>query len=642
MSVLFHNEITLNQLESFVSKGEDCCVVNPCGSGKTSVMTAFLKNHADKKAVILTKQANAKAYYEEKDPCFLDTTIKTYSMMLSDYRNNRMDDYNADYLIVDEAHYIGANKWNEAFTYIRNLFHPIVIGFTATPQRFEDQGTDETIVTEYFNGNSAGNFSTKQLQKQGIFREPEYILSLYNLESEIEDRLEKIEESDLPEEKVNDLKNRLYNIFTDWKKMSCPEIVLREALPRYMYKQESNRILIYMPSVADIDKRKDEIDTMIRKIFPEKEIISYRYTYKDSEEELRDFLKEDKTYVKILYSVDKIMETIHIDDLNILIMLRASVSNRIITQQFGRINSIGNDKKPLVIDMVGNLNKINSVNFLHAGSTERKASGTQKPNFNLTYATKYADLFTAIDGIFSRATSYTYGGITETLHNLCEIFNKNYDEVRDLVRDKKIDIDRAFDAARPSRRVTVTSDLLNGTYTFPDFTLTDSQKKLVSENMDVVDRFIERKKIEDEDVIQNLYMGFMYIVSNINNENDYHGYLSHHLLTRLKTLYVKLLRMKMTTQQLYETEDIGNMPLCDQSDLVETIAFSETEKYVHEALQTLTEREQKVLNMRFFKNMTLEEAGKEIGVTRNRIRQIEIKAIRKLRHPSKKLYTLLY
>jgi RNA polymerase primary sigma factor len=59
----------------------------------------------------------------------------------------------------------------------------------------------------------------------------------------------------------------------------------------------------------------------------------------------------------------------------------------------------------------------------------------------------------------------------------------------------------------------------------------------------------------------------------------------------------------------------------------------------HEVLQNLTDREQKVLRMRFGIGMntdhTLEEVGKQFNVTRERIRQIEAKALRKLRHPSR-------
>ena len=71
----------------------------------------------------------------------------------------------------------------------------------------------------------------------------------------------------------------------------------------------------------------------------------------------------------------------------------------------------------------------------------------------------------------------------------------------------------------------------------------------------------------------------------------------------------------------------------------EEAAFTLLHEQLMEALSTLTEREQKVLRLRFGlddgKPKTLEEVGGEIHVTRERIRQIEAKALRKLRHPSR-------
>ena len=68
-------------------------------------------------------------------------------------------------------------------------------------------------------------------------------------------------------------------------------------------------------------------------------------------------------------------------------------------------------------------------------------------------------------------------------------------------------------------------------------------------------------------------------------------------------------------------------------------AFTMLKEQLEDVLSTLTDREQKVLRLRFGlddgRARTLEEVGKEFNVTRERIRQIEAKALRKLRHPSR-------
>ena len=76
-----------------------------------------------------------------------------------------------------------------------------------------------------------------------------------------------------------------------------------------------------------------------------------------------------------------------------------------------------------------------------------------------------------------------------------------------------------------------------------------------------------------------------------------------------------------------------------ESSPADTVANADLKDRVREVLKTLTPREEKVLKMRFGIDVasehTLEEVGKDFSVTRERIRQIEVKALRKLRHPSR-------
>ena len=83
----------------------------------------------------------------------------------------------------------------------------------------------------------------------------------------------------------------------------------------------------------------------------------------------------------------------------------------------------------------------------------------------------------------------------------------------------------------------------------------------------------------------------------------------------------------------------------NESSPADTVSSNDLKERVREVLKSLTPREEKVLKMRFGIDVasehTLEEVGKDFGVTRERVRQIEVKALRKLRHPSrsKKLQT---
>lgn len=89
-----------------------------------------------------------------------------------------------------------------------------------------------------------------------------------------------------------------------------------------------------------------------------------------------------------------------------------------------------------------------------------------------------------------------------------------------------------------------------------------------------------------------------------------------------------------------EDSHLGDFIQDDQMLIpADAAAFTLLHEQLMEVLDTLSEREQKVLKLRFGledgRPRTLEEVGKEFNVTRERIRQIEAKAIRKLRHPSR-------
>lgn len=102
--------------------------------------------------------------------------------------------------------------------------------------------------------------------------------------------------------------------------------------------------------------------------------------------------------------------------------------------------------------------------------------------------------------------------------------------------------------------------------------------------------------------------------------------------------YIMFLAPNISIEELAENEE---EPADDDffDKVLDDISQQELRERIHTVLSTLTEKEQKVISMRYGfddgKEKTLEEVGIEFNVTRERIRQIESKALKKLRHPSR-------
>lgn len=633
MPLLTHNKNTLQEVEDFIKNKENCCIVNACGSGKTTIMSEFIKKHKKNTYMILTKQKNAKSYYCNKNDIFSidNVKIRTYAKMYKDFINDNVEDYNVDYLFLDEAHYVGAPNWRRAFENIINNYNPICVGVTATPQRFEDQGTDTTIISEFFDNNSAGNYSTTDLQKMGIFIEPEYILSLYNLQDIINDKIDKITESDLSEDKKEYYLNKLTTVYKDWNKNSKPSIILNSYLPKYMYKEHCNRILVYVENLAQLPKKRKNINMALSEIFNGKKIKSYDYTYKNKESEFEDFLKEDDTYIKVLYSIDKVMETIHIDDLNIIIMLRPSVSNRIITQQFGRVNSINNKKKSLIIDMVDNLSNIKQaedyVSVQHSHGTTKNQTVITIPHI-----TRYYSVFEKIDACIIKSDYFTYNNIEGTLKDLCKIFCRKYETVKQFISDG-LDIENAMYRSPiifPKHKSQL-RDIFND-----DFVLSDSERKYAEDNTYMVKKF-EKKYHFNEDDTQHMYLEYLYAIHEMFNRYTEPYKIRMSLCNRLKQVAIFILRDKFVDSVRHlSINDISEEDLelfnyiTDETNVLKTHQ-PQIEKIFK---KILTERQYEILTLRFGLSdgfiRTYDEISKRYNLTKVRIQDIVKRSLCKL------------
>lgn len=143
----------------------------------------------------------------------------------------------------------------------------------------------------------------------------------------------------------------------------------------------------------------------------------------------------------------------------------------------------------------------------------------------------------------------------------------------------------------------------------------------------------------------------MRLDANFSEETEYHkrikkiseesGYTEEIVIECLK-LHYQFLQTVSLNAPVGEDEDSfleDTIPSCNEMSVEDSVVMYALKENLQKAIATLTPREQQILRMRFGlddgRNRTLEEIGQELGVTRERIRQIEKKSLQKLRHPSR-------
>ena len=141
--------------------------------------------------------------------------------------------------------------------------------------------------------------------------------------------------------------------------------------------------------------------------------------------------------------------------------------------------------------------------------------------------------------------------------------------------------------------------------------------------------YVRRNEIYDEDKVQDIYLAALEM-ENVETSNP---------SAKLKRAFDKIAN-KTIEEECEITEDVEmNLFNCLWESTVNEFTNIITRNCIDKILSELTEREIKVLNMRFGLDgnepMTLEAIGNELKVSSNRIRQIEVKALRKLRRPSR-------
>lgn len=382
IDLLPHNQKAYENVKNIFKKRNRAAIIHPTGTGKGRIARKLIEDNQDKKIIYLSPSLAINHSLEEDFEKYgingENVEILTYQK-LTKMTKEEIKQLQADYIILDEFHHCGAKEWGSVVNDLLDT-HELakVLGLSATPLRYTHNGVRD-MAEELFENNIASEMSLEAAIAEGILNEPTYVTSLYAYEEIIDDLEKKIDEYDakgnakrtkrkeMAKKEFAELKKHVHEALT-----SLPDI-LEKSMPN-----KNGKYIVFCSSIEDMKKKIEAAPELFKKVNSNIEIRQVSSDENDvskNEKTLQEFA-EDKNpdSLKLLFCVNMLNEGYHLEDLDGGIMMRATASPTLYTQQFGRIVSAGKKGATVLIDLVNNIDAIeNIVRFYDNLSRERNS-----------------------------------------------------------------------------------------------------------------------------------------------------------------------------------------------------------------------------------------------------------------------------
>ena len=415
--LLPHNQKAYDNVKALFKKRNRAAVIHPTGTGKGYIARKLIEDNQDKKIIYISPSLAINDRLEEDlEAQGIDRSnveILTYQK-LTKMTKEEIKALEADYIIVDEFHHCGAKEWGSVVNDLLNSHEKAnVLGLSATPLRYTVNGVRD-MAEELFENCIASEMSLEAAIAEGILNEPTYVTSLFAYEEIIEKLEKKIEEFDTTgSPKRNKRKEAARKEFAELKThiheaiTSLPD-VLEKSMPN-----KSGKYIVFCSSIEDMKKKIEAAPELFKKVNPNiqiRQVSSDEADVRSNEQTLQEFADDkDPNSLKLLFCVNMLNEGYHLEDLDGGIMMRATASPTLYTQQFGRIVSAGKEGKTVLIDLVNNIDAIeNIVRFYDNLSRERKnkRQNEKVKKFTMTRQLRnIGEIVRKIEGLVSRRSN---------------------------------------------------------------------------------------------------------------------------------------------------------------------------------------------------------------------------------------------
>lgn len=326
------------------------------GFGKSYYVVPELIKRLDSNVLLIVPSKPLLEQYGEKFANNDRVMIVTYQKLLRQSNVESFNEYsNIDYIICDECHHLGNNRWCNALTELNKKINAKIIGITATPVR----GDSIDVVENYFNNIQVEPIELIDGISMGFVPKIKYVVAY----AQVDD----VSSSDLNEVDRYKIENLL----------NVPNII-----SKYINKDRLNnnlKVLVYVPGINYIQEAVYQCRNWFKTMYPNKNINIYNIHSNKSKtlnEKVLDKFRKNSSRddIDIMVSVDMLTEGLHLPTISVEIMLRKTISPVIYFQQLGRVI---NSNQPLVFDLINNSNHLYQIKKDYSYNIEKSKGMTK-------------------------------------------------------------------------------------------------------------------------------------------------------------------------------------------------------------------------------------------------------------------------
>ena len=303
------------------------------GYGKSFYIVKQLINKLQQPFIIVVPNISLVQQYKEMFNYNKNVKVITYQSIknINEYTiQTQLSKYK--YIICDECHHLGNNKWRVSFDRFNNILKAKVIGLTATPLR----GDNINVIEDYFNNVQVQPLELIDGISLNFIPKIKYVVAYASI-----DNLSDYKLSELDRYKISNFLN-------------VPEILQKHIPSNLSF--TNTKILVYVPNIKYIKEGVESCKNWFKDVFPQHIINIYtihsKQMYKYNIQQLNKFkTQHSNNVIDIMVSVDMLTEGLHLPTINVEIMLRKTKSPVTYFQQIGRVI---NGNEPIVFDLINN------------------------------------------------------------------------------------------------------------------------------------------------------------------------------------------------------------------------------------------------------------------------------------------------